>query len=326
MHHARPTTAPLVLLGPQGAGAAGGPAGGPTVGAALADLGVRGQVAIIRAGYQEREADDAEHAKAIGLPIVNLKLHARAVEVFATDPEFTKAYQARQLWLRNVQACYRVRLDKTDDAAKAIAVRYIEAELLAQEDAVSVEQFRQLDVNHLDRCQAVRHAFTERWLPATRPIIARHRAELRAAIEASDAVVIAGGHVASLLNRLELFDILPLTVGKPVIAWSAGAMVLTDRIVLFHDSPPYGSDIAQVLDAGLGLAPGIVVLPDPRRRIRLDDRAGIARFAARMAPATCVAMDIGAKVRFDDRRLTTALAMRLAPTGEVDASWTGAAA
>ena len=67
--------------------------------------------------------------------------------------------------------------------------------------------------------------------------------------------MIAGGHVASLLNRLALFDVLELAAGKPVIAWSAGAMVLTDRIVLFHDYPPYGSDIAQVLDAGFGLAP-----------------------------------------------------------------------
>ena len=38
-------------------------------------------------------------------------------------------------------------------------------------------------------------------------------------------------------------------------------MVLTDRIMLFHDYPPYGSDIAQVLDAGFGLVPGYVVLP-----------------------------------------------------------------
>jgi hypothetical protein len=109
-----------------------------------------------------------------------------------------------------------------------------------------------------------------------------------------------------------------------VIAWSAGAMVLTDRIVLFHDYPPYGSDIAQVLDAGFGLAPGIVVLPDPRRRVRLDDRHGIARFARRMMPATCVGMDHGARVVFEDGKLTGASAARFAPTGEVDYAWTGA--
>jgi hypothetical protein len=307
---------PVVLLGPQQ----------PTsdVGAVLAELGIRGRVAMVRAGYQERESDDGELVAALGVPAVNLRLHARAVEVFAGDPEFTKAYQARQLHLRNVQSCYRVRLDKTDDAARTIAVRYFDPALLDEEDAVSVAQFRHLDANHLDRCQAVRVAFAERWRFGTRPLIARHRAELKAELQGAEALIIAGGHVASLLNRLELFDVLALAAGKPVIAWSAGAMALTDRIVLFHDFPPYGSDIAQILDAGLGLAPGIVVLPDPRRRVRLDDRAGIARFARRMASATCVAMDAGTRVVFERGRLIRASAARLTTSGEIEARWTGA--
>ena len=100
--------------------------------------------------------------------------------------------------------------------------------------------------------------------------------------------MIAGGHVASLLNRLKLFDVLGLAAGKPIFAWSAGAMVLTDRIVLFHDYPPYGSDIAQVLDAGLraraghrgaarSAAPHSHGRPRRHRAVRAPDGAGDLR-------------------------------------------------
>ncbi len=70
-------------------------------------------------------------------------------------------------------------------------------------------------------------------------------------------------------------------------------MVLTEKVVLFHDHPPHGQGIAEVLDAGFGLVPGLVVLPDPRRRLRLDDRERVGRLAQRFAPAACVAMDHG---------------------------------
>jgi hypothetical protein len=305
----------VVLLGPQGTT--------PDIGAVLAEHKIRGQVALVRAGYQEREADDAVLIQQLGVRAINLALHKRSIEVFREDTAFTTAYQARQQRLRHMQAFYRVRLDKIEDAARTVSVRYVEPELLAQEEKVSVDQFRHLDADHVERCEALHAAFERDWRPGERPAIARHRAELRTALASCDALVIAGGHVASLLNRLALFDILTLAGDKPVFAWSAGAMVLTDRIVLFHDYPPYGSDIAQVLDAGLGVARGVVVLPDPRRRINLDARDGIQRFARRMAPATCVAMEHGARISFERGDLARAAAARLTTTGDVEHGWAG---
>ncbi len=305
----------IVFLGPQGAS--------PDIGAALAEHKIRGQVALVRAGYQEREGDDAAMKEWLGVPAINLGLHERSVELFREDAEFTTAYQARQQRLRHMQAFYHVRLDKIEDAARTISVRYVEPELLAQEEKVSVDQFRHLDTDHVERCEAVRTAFEREWKPAERPLIAKHREEIRAALATCEALVIAGGHVASLLNRLALFDVVALAGKKPVFAWSAGAMVLTERIVLFHDYPPYGSDIAQVLDAGLGVAKGIVVLPDPRRRINLGARGGIQRFARRMAPATCVAMEHGTRVTFETGNVARAAAARLTTTGEVEHGWAG---
>lgn len=278
----------VVLLGPQD------PA--PDVGAVLAELGIRGRVALVRAGYQERESEDAELVAALGVPVVNLRLHARAIEVFAGDREFKEAYQARQNWLRHVQRFYRVRLEKTDDGARMIAVRHVDPELLAQEDKVSVDQFRQLDLDHVERCTAVRVAFDERWRLGERPIIARHRAELREELETAHALVIAGGHVASLLNRLRLFGIEELAQGKTIFAWCGGAMAISERVVLFHDSPPQGPGAAEVLDAGLGFVGEVIVLPQPEFRLKLGDRARLKVMARRFAPATCIAMPARSRV------------------------------
>jgi hypothetical protein len=304
----------VVLLGPQGVV--------PDVGIVLGELGVK-KVALVRAGYQEYESEDKDMIASLGVPAVNLKLHARSVEVFREDTEFTPAYQGRQQRLRHLQAFYRVRLDKIEDAGKNISVRHVAWELLEQEEKVSVDQFRHIDSEHIERCNELRAAFDKHWHSGDRPAIKRHRDELRREMESCEALVIAGGHVASLLNRLALFDVIKMAGNKPIIAWSAGAMVLCDRIVLFHDYPPYGSDIAQVLDAGFGLAPGIVVLPDPRRRVNLEARAGMQRFARRMAPATCVAMNVGARIQFEDGKISRANAMRLTTAGDVDREWDG---
>ncbi len=307
----------VVLLGPQRPDF--------DIGRVLAELGVRGGVAVVTAGWQERESDDAALIAALGaagLTAVNLKLHARSEEVFREDRELTTAWRARQERLRHLQSFYRVRLDKIEDAARTIAVRLADPELLAAEWRVSTAQFRQLDQDHVVRCREIHATFDERWQVGDRPAVKRQLTEIATLLESAAAVVIAGGHVASLLNRMKLFDLAALLDGKHVCGWSAGAMVLADRIVLFHDFPPYGTDIAQVLDGGLGLAPGLVVLPDPARRVRTDAEDGIARFAHRMAPALCVAMDPGAKVVFEDGRLAQATAARLTTEGAYEREWT----
>ncbi len=305
----------LVLLGPQTVSV--------DAGRALRDLGVTRDVALITAGWQEREGEDEDLVARLGVSARNLRLHKRSEEVFAEDLELTGAYKARQERLRHMQDFYRIRLDHADDAAEAIAVRHVEPELLAQEWKVSVEVLKQLDDDHLTRCRRVHGEFDAAWEPWARPSVARHRAELQAILAQCGALVIAGGHVASLLNRMRLFGVMDLAAALPVVAWSAGAMVLTDRVVLFHDHPPYGKNIAQVLDIGFAWAPGLVVLPDPRRRIKLDDQGGIARFAQRMAPATCVALDHGASLTLEGGCVKRAAADRLTPDGTVELDWNG---
>ncbi len=284
-------SAPIFLLGPQRDA-------GSQAGRVLADLGVRGPVALITAGWQERESEDEALVAALGVPAHNLRLHARSEALFAADAEFSSAYKARQERLRHLQAFYRIRLEAADDASHAIGVRHVEPALIAEELEVSLSLLRYIDGDHVERCRAVHQGFETLWGHDSRAARARHLAELDQILEGAQALVIAGGHVSSLLNRVRLFDVLERARHIPIIAWSAGAMILTERIVIFHDYPPYGKDIAQILDVGYGLARGVIVLPDPGRRMRTGDAAGISRFTRRMAPSICVALDQGSVLQF----------------------------
>lgn len=304
---------PVVVLGPQHAQ--------PTVAAVVRAHAGRGPVALITAGLQERERE-ASAIPELGVPAVNLLLHERADDVFAKDPELAAAAKARQTRLRLMQDFYRARLEHANLAARAISVRHVDEDLLAEESLVSMAVIRRLDQDHLERCSEVHAEFMTRWDLPNRANVARHRGELAAILERTAAVVLAGGHVAVLLNRLRLFDLGELLASRTLIGWSAGGMVLTDRIVLFHDQPPYGQPIAEVLDTGLGFAPGLVALPNPRLRLHLHDSARVAHYALRFAPATCVALDHGARLELRDGRVVAAAeAQALRSDGSVQRSW-----
>jgi hypothetical protein len=293
----------------------------PSVPRVLRELGVRGPVSLITAGWQEREGESGVVADP-GLPVVELALHARGEQVFAKDTELAEAYKARQLKLKLMQDFYRVRLDHAAQAARAVAVRSANAELQAEEHLASLSVLHHIDKDHVHRCMAVHAAFDAALQPSQRKIVVRHVDELRALIAPTDAIVIAGGHVAVLLNRLRLFGIADLAGPRPIVAWSAGAMALTDRVVLFHEDPPHGQAISEVLECGLGLAKDLVVLPEPRLRLHLDDPTRVGELAQRYAPAVCVALDHGAQIWVDGGKAVRGVdAQRLDPSGTVQAAW-----
>lgn len=286
-----------VLLGPQRLAV--------TVDRELSALEARqvvGPVAAITAGWQEREAEDQELQAALGNRAVNLRLHVRGDAVFAADPELTAIHRTKQDRLRHLQNLYRGRLAHAVAAVQDLQHARGPADLIESEIGAAIEAIRLVDRQHLGRVQDLQRAYEVEARPSERPVVAAQRAELAELLAGCGAVAIAGGHVASLLNRLRLFDLGPLIADKPILAWSAGAMTLTDRVVLFHDSPPQGRGNAEILDAGLGLFPGIVVLPHARRRLLLGDRDRVGLFARRFAPAVAVALDERCKLQFDGER------------------------
>ena len=140
--------------------------------------------------------------------------------------------------------------------------------------------------------------------PRDRDAVRRRRATMMQQIADAQCVLIAGGHVAVLLNRLRMFDLAPGLREKPVVAWSAGAMVATERVVLFHDHPPQGAGNAEILDRGLALCRGLVALPHAEKRLALDDPVRVSLLARRFSDFQLAALDPGARLDWEPLWMT----------------------
>jgi hypothetical protein len=253
-------------------------------------------VATVTAGWQERERDDAELHELLGGRSVNLALYERWLDVLDRDREYAVAEREHRTVLDQLQRLYLVQLDHALQATYAVAQqsdghpRTRESALADALDVVTV-----IDRQHLARVQEVHEAFYDAWRPEERPVVAEHRDGVQSLLEAADALVVAGGRVDVLVRVLHLFHVAPY-LPERVVAWSAGAMALTERVVLFHDHAPQGPAQTEVLEEGLGVLPGMVLMPHARRRLYVDDIARMSVLARRFAPARCVVLDDGVRV------------------------------
>jgi len=277
----------IVLLGPQRR---------PTLGSVFRGLDVPGPVATVTAGWEEREPDDAELDSLLDGRSVNLRLHARWQDVLARDPGYAAAEQEyRTLW-REQRELYTIQLEGPLRSLREV-MRHAgddRVRAAARVDAQAV--VRLVDERHLARTREAHMAFVAGVRPAEREAVAEHRADVARVLAAASALVVPGGHVGVLLHVLRLFAVPAPPV---VIAWSAGAMALTERVLLFHDRAAHGPSDAEFLDSGLGWLRGCVLLPHARRRLRTDDAVRMTELAVRAAPARCVVLDDG--VRLDVR-------------------------
>lgn len=303
----------VTLLGPQRLT--------PTLAGAVRGGGVEGDVAVVTAGWQEREEEVDELREHLGGGVVNLRLYARAEEVFRKDRTLARAHRQRQERLQRMQELYRLRLDHAMEAARTLLTRRGDPEVVNPEREAAVAHIRELDRVHLERVRAVHAELDATIKPQQRAAVVRHREELAGLLAGCSAFAVAGGHVALLLNRLRLFGIAEMVAGKAVFAWSGGAMVLGERLVLFHDDPPQGAGNAEVLEAGLGIFTGLLPLPHAKRRLELDDPLKVGLFARRFGDLACVAMDDGAILHWVDGRWVPAGgdgSRRLLPDGTVE--------
>ena len=128
--------------------------------------------------------------------------------------------------------------------------------MIDDEISSALDAVRALDQRLLDRSGEIVAEFVEHWRPAERDVVAVHRADVATILGESCGLSIAGGQVPTLLNRIHLLGVADHVAGLHVFAWSAGAMIATDRIVVFHDDPPHGRPYARMFEHGLGLVPG----------------------------------------------------------------------
>jgi hypothetical protein len=288
----------------------------PNLRACLDAMGVAGPLVAVTAGWQEREGEIDELRSHVGHPVTDLGLYVRTEHVYAEDPELARAYRERQDVLQEMQDHYRIRLAGAAAVIEQLAAVDGDSPTLRAARRAALGDLRRLDRQHVAGAIREHAAFTRRWHPARRASLVPHVALLKREIERAAAVLVAGGHVAVLLNRMRLFGFASLVKDKPLVAWSAGAMAVSDRVVLFHDRTPQGVQPSEVLDVGLGLVPGVVALPHADARLALDERPRVRLLAQRFAPAQCLALDHGATVRWHRGALAGgSRARRLTRTG-----------
>ena len=287
-----------ILLGPQSPK--------PNLKQVIDELEFTGPIVSITAGWRDSEGEIDDLRDEIGRPVDDAGIYHRAQDVFSREPDFATLQRERQDKLLELQQLYRIRLNPVMLAARKLLRMEGKADLLRLEQRAAISQVRALDRHHLRRLASIHRDFDARRAAMELPFATTQRDEVHAQVEGAGLVLIAGGHVAVLLNRIRLFRLGPILRRKPVIAWSAGAMVLGERIVLFHDDAPQGKRDAEVLDTGLGLVKNLVPLPHARSRLDWSSRTRMALFSRRFAPAVCATLDNGSLIRVSDSRITAA--------------------
>lgn len=296
--------APLrLLLGPQR----------PVVnlGSAMAAAGIGGgRIAVISSAWQEAEGDIDDIRALVDNELFDLNLYRRAEALFAADKPLHEAYRNRQDQLIEQQNMYRLRLRQLTIAAREILRADGEAAAIAEERRHAISQLRALDRHHLRQINKIYERYGEVFDTDRSGLLAEHVAAISQDLDGSDTVLITGGNVVVLMNRLQLFGLGQRLSRKNIVGWSAGAMVLCERIILFHDRMPQGRRDPEVLCNGLGIVPGTVLLPDAKNRLRTREAVRSSLFSRRFAPATCLTLDNESMLLMQDGKVRDSASVR----------------
>jgi peptidase E len=122
---------------------------------------------------------------------------------------------------------------------------------------------------------------------------AQQRLEQR--ILSANTIMLFGGHLDLLLDALRFFrlrDALAeaLRRGAQIVAMSAGAMVLCERVIIYDDFAKTRRDF-QLYDRGLALVRDIQLFPHCTERIQTDDPDNLAYLARRFRHHVCVGLN-----------------------------------
>lgn len=268
-----------------------------TVQATLRSLESDGPVAMVNAGWEEREAEDAELRGVLDDRGVNVRLYGRSVEALASDRDLRVAILEHRTRHAELRAFYGIRLQAAWDTVFAVMRRSSSYGIAEGAQRSAMQALRDVDDWYAYEVARIVDTTATSQVVQSSEALARQRQEVAEIISGAAVVAVAGGHVGILMETLRLLDV-TIPLQTPVIAWSAGAMAVCDPVVLFHDFAPQGVTAPEVHDRGLGRVRGVIPLPHARRRLALEDRERMALFANRFPAHHLVPLDDGTIVRF----------------------------
>ena len=281
-----------------------------------------GPLAAVTVGWREEESATApleREAERLGRELTPLDLGERARRVFDRDPELSAAHRKLQDGLRAEESLYRERMKQEIAMTHALARIPVAEEHRRPYLEAAWRGILEADRFHLAGQAAQRAEFRAAFSPEERPSVRAETEELAAALAGCAAALVAGGHVAVVGNRLSLFGLAPHLARLPLVAWSAGAMALSPKVVLFHDRLPFGSRQPEIHGEGAGVLPGAVFFPDARHRLDTEDAEHLAELARRVAPDRAVLLDTGESLALSDGTWSSPAGIRLlSPDGAVE--------
>lgn len=247
-------------------------------------------LAVISAGWREAEGDIDDIRGIVNNPLTDIPIYKRAEALLAADKTLQDSYRDRQDQLKEQQRLYRLRLRRLAAAAREL-LRTDSDAAIKEERSHAIAQLRALDRHHIKQIQKINARFDHAFDGANNHAVADAVAEIHELLSGFNTVLITGGHIVVLLNRLRLFRLESLLSERHIIGWSGGAMALCDRIVLFHDHLPQGRRDPEVMCEGLGIVTSTVLLPDAKGRLRQKDLVRNSLFSRRFSPAACLTLD-----------------------------------
>ena len=270
----------------------------------------RGPIAVISAGWRYDESEIQALTRDIQREVYHLPLYEWFDELGDKETELSNEHSERQKKIKAYKKAYRMRLQLDMEYLAFIHQLHKSSPVYYEKDLIEARKaIAKTDHDAITRLNEIRLEFPnlqEPWLHAS---AASYHQEIKDILEKCDVLIITGGHVAILRNRMFFFGLHALLKdfleqGKSIICWSAGAMSLTDEIVLYYDDPPDGKGTAEVLDTGLNLIPNTLFFPHGRQRLKVDEQLRISSLVHRFTPKRCFILEEGSHMIYQDQRLT----------------------
>jgi hypothetical protein len=275
----------VTLLGPLGDGV--------DLAAEVDALGVDGPVALITAGWEAGERNDADIDRRLGGGSRNLGLYGRRLDILGGDDEYAAAERLLRTQLNELREVYLIRLRHALEGVESIRRRFTDAgQSPAAELDTPIDAVRALDDAHVASMKEAYDRFYAAHPPHDRALITEHRNDVASIVDGCAAIAIAGGHVGVLNDCLHLCNLAALIKEKPLIAWSSGCMAVSERIVVVDDDDPAGRP-DEIFDIGIGVARALVALPAATNRLHAHDTDRLGLLARRCAPSMCMVFDVG---------------------------------
>jgi hypothetical protein len=299
---------PLLLLGQQRES--------PRLSEVLARWRIQGSVGLVSAGWEEDEEDDQWVRDAIDLPVVNSQLYQLADRMFQDDPEVLTLLRERQDRLRDLREINALQTEQLFALARELWRRIEENAGAVGPFQQTMAHLREVDRTYLRAVSTVIKEYEQRIAPRVRPSIQSYQQAVLRRMEGCQALLLAGGHVGVLLNRLNLCRLLQ-HLQLPIIAWSGGAMALGERVFFYDHFIPHAKKEVELSRQGMRLFSGLQVFPRAAERLNLQDQSELAILARRIE-TPCLLLEPNSEIQWSTAGNLSASGVRVADAnGEI---------